>query len=176
MQTVLTIIDPIAKKLTEDFAHLEPVKVVAEKLKVKPGHVVMAGFSLIFLLVISGVASGLLTGIMGFAYPAYMSFKALESPGEDDDKQWLTYWVVFIFVDFFDNVLGIFLTIIPLYHLLKMIFYIYLFYPKTKGALTIYQNFLRPILTKYEKDIDTALDKGKAFAEKIETEGKKKFN
>ena len=32
-----------------------------------------------------------------FAYPAYCSIKALETLNEQDDKKWLTYWVVFAF-------------------------------------------------------------------------------
>ncbi len=33
--------------------------------------------------------------IVGFVYPAYASFKAIESPDKHDDTMWLTYWVVF---------------------------------------------------------------------------------
>ena len=32
-----------------------------------------------------------------FAYPAYCSIKALETLNKQDDKKWLTYWVVFAF-------------------------------------------------------------------------------
>lgn len=45
--------------------------------------------------VVFGIGSSVLTTLIGVAYPAFMSFVALESDGEDDDKQWLTYWVVF---------------------------------------------------------------------------------
>lgn len=35
----------------------------------------------------------MITALIGWALPAYLSCRALESPGKDDDKQWLTYWV-----------------------------------------------------------------------------------
>lgn len=35
------------------------------------------------------------TNVLGYALPAYFSIQALESSGTVDDKQWLTYWIVF---------------------------------------------------------------------------------
>jgi receptor expression-enhancing protein 5/6 len=49
---------------------------------------------LVFLFIIG---SFLLSGLIGFMYPAYKSFKALESNSLDDDKFWLTYWTVYSF-------------------------------------------------------------------------------
>lgn len=33
--------------------------------------------------------------VVGYAYPAYCSFKALRTIDEHDDHQWLMYWIVF---------------------------------------------------------------------------------
>lgn len=33
------------------------------------------------------------SNLIGWALPAYLSVQAIESPGQNDDKQWLTYWV-----------------------------------------------------------------------------------
>jgi len=169
-------VQPIADKLTKDFEQFGPIVQLSKKLKVEPGHLVLGFFGLFFVLIIAGVGSSLLTGVMGFLYPAYMSFKALETDGDDDDKQWLTYWVVFVFVDFLDDILGMVLSMIPLYHLFKMVFYIYLFYPKTKGALKIYHLLIRPLLKKYEGDVDSLLKKGEDAKNKIEEEVNKKIN
>lgn len=35
-----------------------------------------------------------MTGLVGYAIPAFLSIQALESPQAGDDKQWLTYWIV----------------------------------------------------------------------------------
>ena len=42
----------------------------------------------------------LLCNLVAFVYPAYASFKAIDSADPNDDTQWLTYWVVF---DIFDS-------------------------------------------------------------------------
>jgi receptor expression-enhancing protein 5/6 len=39
-----------------------------------------------------GLASPV-SNLIGWALPAYFSVHAIESPGTNDDKQWLTYWV-----------------------------------------------------------------------------------
>ena len=36
-----------------------------------------------------------ITTLVGTLFPIYWSVKAIESAETDDDKQWLTYWVVF---------------------------------------------------------------------------------
>ena len=47
------------------------------------------------LFVMFGVGQSYITNLIGVAYPAFMSFIALESEGSEDDKQWLTYWICF---------------------------------------------------------------------------------
>ena len=169
LQAVLKAIEPVAESLSKDFEQCTPIVFVAEKLKVKPGHVVAASFGLSLLLILTGIASQFITAVVGFLYPAYMSFKALETKDEEDDAQWLTYWVVFVLMSFLDGLLGSFLSLIPLYYLAKLVFYVYLFYPKSRGAVVIYQNLLRPLLKKYEVQIDTTLEKVAEVEKTIES-------
>jgi len=80
-----------------------------------------------------------------------MSFKAIESSNPEDDKQWLTYWVVFSCLNVCDKALGMVLSVIPMYNLVKIIFYVWLFHPSTKGATLVYTKFLQGLLKKYEQ-------------------------
>jgi len=174
MASVLKIIEPVVDNLTKDFEKCAPVIAIANKTGLKPGHIVGAGFIVGLLLILTGIASDFITAVMGFLYPAYMSFKALETPDPGDDVQWLTYWVVFILVSFLDALFGSILSFIPLYNVLKLVFYIYLFYPKSRGATVIYENFLKPLLRKYEGQIDTYIQKAgnveKTITDKIHNE------
>lgn len=44
---------------------------------------------------------------VGVVYPTLKSFEAIESPGSKDDEQWLTYWVVYSFVNIVEHLLWV---------------------------------------------------------------------
>jgi receptor expression-enhancing protein 5/6 len=90
------------------------------------------------MFVMFGVGQSYITNVIGVAYPAFMSFVALESEGTEDDKQWLTYWVCFGSFNIIDQFAGIILQFIPFYYFLKLGFLVYLFHPTTMGATTVY--------------------------------------
>ena len=46
-----------------------------------------------------------------------------------------------------------------MYNIIKIFFYIWLFHPTKRGAAVIYENLLRPVLKKYEEEIDSKLEK-----------------
>ena len=58
-------------------------------MHVKTGKLVIPVMVIVALLVFTGIASNFLITILGFIYPAYMSFKALESDdtGIDTSKR-----------------------------------------------------------------------------------------
>ena len=106
------------------------------------------------VLVMLGIGQTYIVTLLGVAYPAFMSFLALESEGLDDDKMWLTYWVCFGCFNILDQFAGIILSIIPFYYFLKLGFLVYLYHPSTEGALTVYKNILRPRFQAYASQID----------------------
>jgi receptor expression-enhancing protein 5/6 len=82
-----------------------------------------------------------------------MSFIALESEGEDDDKQWLTYWVCYGAFNIVDQFAGIILQFIPFYYFLKTGFLIFLFHPSTLGATMVYNTYVLPLMKEHEGKI-----------------------
>lgn len=61
---------------------------------------------------------------------AYASFKAMETPEENDDKQWLTYWTVFASLQTVEYFSDILLYWFPFYYLCKTLLVLYLVLPQ----------------------------------------------
>jgi receptor expression-enhancing protein 5/6 len=106
------------------------------------------------VLVMLGIGQSYITNIIGVAYPAFMSFMALESEGLDDDKQWLTYWVCFGAFNIVDQFAGLILRIIPFYFFLKCGFLVYLMHPSFLGATQVYNSLILPRMNEYAHHIE----------------------
>ena len=126
---------------------------VAQMTGMTPGQISRYGLIGGIVLVMLGIGNTYITCLLGVAYPCFMSFLALESEGADDDKQWLTYWVVFGLFNIVDQFAGFILTFIPFYFFLKLIFLVWLFHPVSCGATTIYNLYILPNMKQYEKHI-----------------------
>lgn len=110
------------------------------------------------------------------AYPAYRTFKALESaPSTSADpeavaasqaqqRHWLTYWVVQGAFQMASYAGDGALQWLPLYTLLKLAASVWLIHPKTRGSAWVYDAVIKPYLLRHQDRIDDALDKGSEWA------------
>lgn len=108
---------------------------------------VVASILLVTLMILIG-GTKLMVDLVGFVYPAYMSFKSMDS-GNQDVTQWLTYWVVFSFSSILENVFGFFIQMIPFYTWIKVCIIVWMYHPSSMGAKTVYEQGLRPLLLPY---------------------------
>jgi hypothetical protein len=145
----------------------------------------------------------LLVDLVGFVYPAYMSFKSMDT-NSGDDTQWLTYWICFSAMSITETMLSVVTALIPMYFWIKIAIIVvrdfsffeiccqvvyrmkicwiimvvgsyglspisilaisaflfllrahiqrnrqWMWYPTTRGAQTIYDQLLRPLLLPY---------------------------
>ena len=125
------------------------LKQVSEATGQPVSSLMQYGLILGVMMVMFGVGSSYITNLLGVAYPAFMSFLALESDGLEDDKQWLTYWVCFGAFNIVDQFAGVILRFIPFYYFLKLGFLVYLFHPSTLGATTVYNTIILPRVQQY---------------------------
>ncbi len=139
---------------------------ISEKSKQRPGHIMLAMLIITPIFIMLFMGAQILTVIITVAYPAYKSILALESKDDpEDDKMWLTYWIFFGILTLLDEFAWFLLTMIPFYFYIKLTFFVYLFSPQTKGAITLYNGFLKNLLRKHQKSIE-------AFINQVQNEAK----
>lgn len=83
--------------------------------------------------------------LISLAYPAFASFKMIESPNKTDVPQWVTYWVIFGFCVLLESFEDILLQWFPFYFLFKLGAFVYLMLPQTQGAAVVYTKMIKPL-------------------------------
>lgn len=114
----------------------------------------------------------ILSVILTVVYPSIQSIKAIESKGEDDDKEWLTYWTIFGVFSLLDEFGGIILSFVPFYYYIRLGIFFFLMAPQTKGALSIYKYVVGPILKQHKDKIEAFINEIKGSASDISAAAK----
>ncbi|KIM32958.1 hypothetical protein M408DRAFT_189793 [Serendipita vermifera MAFF 305830] len=123
-----------------------------QRTQVPKTFLVLGAVGLASILIFINALAAPVSNLVGWLLPAYLSFKAIETKGTDDDIQWLTYWVVFGFFNFLESIaLRPVLYYFPFYYAFKTLFVLWLQLPATKGARTLYINVLRPVMANTKK-------------------------
>lgn len=104
--------------------------------------------------------------VFGYAYPAYECFKSVEKnkPDIEQLRFWCQYWILVAVLTVSERIGDTFISWVPMYSEAKLAFYIYLWYPKTKGTAYVYDSFFRPYISKHETDIDRNLSELRTMA------------
>ncbi|XP_052200654.1 putative HVA22-like protein g [Diospyros lotus] len=97
--------------------------------------------------------------VFGYAYPAYECYKTVEKnkPDIEQLRFWCQYWILVAILTVCERVGDTFVSWVPMYSEAKLAFFIYLWYPKTKGTTYVYDSFFRPYIAKHETEIDRNL-------------------
>jgi len=140
------------------------------KTHVRKEYFVCGFLVLMAATVLYGLGIASLCQLVGFAYPAFKSFQAIETKARGDDTQWLVYWVIFAFFQIIEVFIDLLIYWIPFYYAFKLAFLLWLMLPQTKGATFMYDAFLKDFLKKNESRIDAAMNDAKRQAAVIADE------
>jgi receptor expression-enhancing protein 5/6 len=136
---------------------------------------VILGAAVVLSVLITFVVFGatILTLAITVLYPAVKSIQALESSGSTDDKEWLTYWIIFGVFTLIDDCCGCILSFIPYYYWVKLAFFVFLFAPQTQGAKILYKSVVKDLLDKYKDKIEGLISDVKGSVSEGVSEAKK---
>ncbi|KAL1920669.1 uncharacterized protein VTP21DRAFT_1046 [Calcarisporiella thermophila] len=150
MDTIRVKFDYYYRQADKELEQIPWLRQLEAQLKVPKVYLASSGALVVFVLLFFNIAGSIIADVIAFGYPAYRSFKALESTGGRDDVQWLFYWIVFglcSVIEYFSRAL---LYWFPFYYLFKTIFCLWLMLPQTRGAEYLYKRLLRGFIMRYE--------------------------
>ena len=172
-------------KVNKQLMQFKVFQMFNENTNLPPGALAMAVvvFS-VLVCVFKMPFANQLVHLVGVAFPCYKSFEALRSEDDaEDDKHWLTYWMVFSLFNFIDTNLDFLLNYIPFYFLIKLLALVWLQNPMTDGAKIFYENVVQPSWNLRKDEYTAFLDGFEAVLSSIgnlavaaEKEAKSKMN
>ena len=139
------------------------MNLIQEKTGIK-GIFVILGLIIAVIFVYFNILDSIITNLVGTVYPAFWTIKSLEQNLIEEQKKWLTYWVVFgsfIIVDMGSPVI---VKFIPFYFVLKILFLMWLFMPGSNGCTIVYYLIVKKIFGYYEDKIDSYVVGAKDYA------------
>lgn len=127
---------------------MDSLKFIEAKYKVKPSVVLLIVF--VVLLILSPILNthNILTSIVCYLIPAYLSFIALESTDKEDDIRYLTYWIIFSLVEVSTPFFRLFFNKF-IYMTMRVLITVILLHPLSNIASLLYNNFIRPFLNQH---------------------------
>jgi receptor expression-enhancing protein 5/6 len=140
-------------KILDPYAAMVPVFIdISTKAGVNPG-LILAGVGsvgVLILMILQGWTILLTT--VTVLYPAVHSIRAIESPSDEDDKIWLTYWMVFGLFTTLETFFGFIFYFVPYWEWIRLAFFIWLLLPNFNGAKVLYEGAIKKILEQ-NKDL-----------------------
>merc|ERR1712137_160483 len=134
-------------RLNKELSNIPLLVAIDQKTdaKVKKSYIVYAVYSFLFFFVLLGAWDKLICDLIGYIFPAYCSIKAIETSDKEDDKQWLTYWMVFGLFTVLEFFTPTIYYLFSWYFVFKFFFILWLLAPMYNGAATTYSVAIRPI-------------------------------
>ena len=173
MEQVKQKVDQFCHKMGLDqYGDVPAVKKATEMTKVESQYLVLGGLVVLLLLATTPPGMWLIYTLATFTWPAYRSYKAVESPEPTDDKHWLTYWVVLGFFFTFSEVIDFIFSWVPLLQFFKLILLAYMHLSKEKGSKFLYETVVSRCFYVFRDKAGFVFDQVDEVLENMVSKGK----
>jgi receptor expression-enhancing protein 5/6 len=105
----------------------------------------------------------ILTMFLTVLYPGLHSIRAIESAKKEDDKVWLTYWMIFGLFNVVETFFGFIFYFVPYFDWIRLGFFIWLLAPQFNGAKVLYESVLKTLLNENQDLIRDLIEKTRSF-------------
>ena len=145
--------DTLFVKINKYLMEYKIINKICIKLKIDPIYIII--ILLIPIIILLFMYFTFTTTMIALIYPLYMSFKTLQKKSfiaELDDAEttrWLSYWLIYAFINNTECIFWKFLEKIKIYNLVKFIFLILCFIPRVQLSVYIYNFITAKIFDKY---------------------------
>ena len=145
--------DSFLEKLNKYLRKNKIIHKICQKLGIDPIYILI--ICLIPVIILLFMYFKFTTTMIALIYPLYMSFKTLQKKTftieneEAETTRWLSYWLIYAFINNSECIFWKFLEKIKIYNLIKFIFLILCFIPKVQLSVYIYNFITSRIFDKY---------------------------
>ena len=145
--------DTFLVKINKYLMQYKIINKICIKLKIDPIYIII--ILLIPIIILLFMYFTFTTTMIALIYPLYMSFKTLQKKSfivESEDVEttrWLSYWLIYAFINNIECIFWKFLEKIKIYNLVKFIFLILCFIPRVQLSVYIYNFITAKIFDKY---------------------------
>ena len=145
--------DSLLVKINKFLMQYKIINKICIKLRIDPIYIIIALLIPIIILLFKYFTFTIT--LIALIYPLYMSFKTLQKKSfivESEDVEttrWLSYWLIYAFINNTECIFWKFLEKIKIYNLIKFIFLILCFVPKVQLSVYIYNFITAKIFDKY---------------------------
>ena len=153
--------DTFFVKINKYLMEYKIINKICIKLKIDPIYILI--ILLIPIIILLFMYFTFTTTMIALIYPLYMSFKTLQKKSfiaELDDAEttrWLSYWLIYAFINNTECIFWKFLEKIKIYNLVKFIFLILCFIPKVQLSVYIYNFITAKIFDKYGEKFEKSM-------------------
>mmetsp|Transcript_55076 Transcript_55076/g.120472 ORF Transcript_55076/g.120472 Transcript_55076/m.120472 type:complete len:391 (-) Transcript_55076:537-1709(-) len=144
-------------KANQFLSRFGPLVYAAEQAGVQPWTLASGGVLWLSGFLLWGWTGDVICTIVGSVYPIFASFKALDDQDEFQKTQWLVYWVTCASAMLLEGLVYRLICWIPFYHIFRLLFVIWLYFPLTLGAQVAYRWGLAPLFQIYRPRAEAAL-------------------